>query len=146
MHLRRAETRDSDDLLAWRNDPKARAASRNTARVEPADHDRWLTGVLADPSRIMLVAENAGGKIGTVRFDPLTDGWEVNINVAPERRGQGLGGALLGQAMRRLHAEHPGAKVIAYVRADNAPSLSLFEAAGFRLVSEENGLKRLEHG
>jgi len=145
MRLRMAEPSDADDLFVWRNDPLTRAASRNTDPVEPPAHRRWFAQALADPARRILIGEDAEGKVGMVRFDALTDGWEVSINVAPARRGQGLGAAMLDRAMRDMRAGEPATPIIAHVRADNAASQRLFHRAGFRIVAVADGLQRLEH-
>jgi RimJ/RimL family protein N-acetyltransferase len=119
---------DSALLLAWRNDSQTRAWSRTTDPVSPADHETWLTRVLADPDRRLLVAELDGKPVGTVRFDRDGGAWEVSITVAPEARGRRLAVPILLAAERALAP----ATVRANVHRDNAASLALFERAGYR--------------
>lgn len=133
---RPATESDAERLLAWRNDPGTRTASRSTDPVSAADHGRWLAGVLADPARLLLVAARGGAPVGTVRFDRLApDLWEVSITLAPEARGRRLAVPVLaaGEAAWRAAGAHVGAAgLLAHVRPENAASLRLFEASGYR--------------
>jgi spore coat polysaccharide biosynthesis predicted glycosyltransferase SpsG/RimJ/RimL family protein N-acetyltransferase len=125
---------DADLLLAWRNDPATRASSRSQDPVARADHVRWLDGVLADPTRLLLVVEHTGRPAGTVRFDRVDDAlWEVSITVAPHARGRGLAARVLAAgevAWRDRVGDGPA--VLACVRPGNRASARLFEAAGYR--------------
>jgi spore coat polysaccharide biosynthesis predicted glycosyltransferase SpsG/RimJ/RimL family protein N-acetyltransferase len=125
--VRRATAADSDLLLAWRNDPLTRRWSVTTDPVPVDDHRRWLAKALTD--RVLLVAEEHGTPIGTVRFDPRGPGEaEVSITLAPAARGRALAGPVLGAA----HDELPGVRVVARVHRDNHASRRLFAAAGYR--------------
>ena len=94
--LRPADASDSEDLLAWRNDPETRANSRSTGPVDAATHQTWLAHALADPNRRLWIAEAAGEKVGTHSVIRLEDGRaEFSITVAPNRRGRGIGVAML---------------------------------------------------
>lgn len=134
--VRAAAPADSALLLAWRNDSQTRAWSRTTDPVTPAEHETWLTRVLADPDRRLLVAELDGefdsefdGRpVGTVRFDRDGGAWEVSITVAPDARGRRLAVPILLAAEQSLGP----ATVRATVHRDNAASLALFERAGYR--------------
>lgn len=136
---RTATEADAPRLLAWRNDPGTRTASRSTDPVDAADHGRWLAAVLADPARLLLVAERAGVPVGTVRFDRVApDLWEVSITLAPEARGRHLAGPVLAAGERAWHASVGRAGLLAHVRPENAASLRLFESAGYRRAAERD--------
>ncbi|WP_051473403.1 GNAT family N-acetyltransferase [Saccharomonospora piscinae] len=140
LRLREAEDTDAPALLRWRNDPDTRRWSRTTDPVALPEHRAWLSRVLASPDRLLLVAESAGTAgaepVGMVRFDDAGEGcWEVSIAVAPEHRGRGLAAPLLAEGERQLRRRHrPGTvvAVLAVVHRDNAASVALFEAAGYR--------------
>jgi N-acetylneuraminate synthase len=129
--LRPATHDDADRLLAWRNDPTTRAASFSDAEVARPAHLAWLAATLASTARRLFVAELDGVPVGQARLDDRGgDGWEVSIAVAPEARGRGLA----AQALRALepHARALGAvRLIAQIRAENAPSIRMFKAAGY---------------
>jgi RimJ/RimL family protein N-acetyltransferase len=123
---------DSDRLLAWRNDPMTRAASRNTAEVVPDEHFTWLVERLGDPDARIFVVEHRGEPAGAVRVDRLVgDRGEIHISLAPEARGRRLAAPSLRAAARRGAAELGLASVVASVREDNVPSLRAFARAGF---------------
>lgn len=132
MRAREATEADAELLLGWRNDPRTRQSSRSTAVVSLAEHLAWLRGVLAEPSRLLLVVEHEEAPVGTVRFDRRDgDGWEVSITLAPESRGRGLSGPVLAEG-ERVARDRLGVRVVlAAVHQDNTASAKLFEHAGY---------------
>jgi RimJ/RimL family protein N-acetyltransferase len=138
LRLRPAAPEDWADLLAWRNDPLARAMSRNDEGIDEASHRRWFDRALADPARTLLIAELDGAKIGVVRFDRGEDA-EVSINLAPVHRGRGL-----GEAMLRLALQSTPERLIAHVKDENLASRRLFERCGLRLLDTHDGMRRYE--
>lgn len=138
--LRAAGRGDSDDLLAWRNDPVTRANSRNTEMVAPDTHAAWLDRALADPARRIWIAERTGDRLGTVsavRLAPAAV--ELSITVAPAMRGRGAGGAMLQAAVAAASRIWPDAEIRAVVRVDNKASRRLFERCGFVAVATRDG-------
>jgi spore coat polysaccharide biosynthesis predicted glycosyltransferase SpsG/RimJ/RimL family protein N-acetyltransferase len=144
LRARLATADDADRLLAWRNDPATRLASREQDVVSRSEHDAWLAASLGRRDRLLLVVEDiAGAPVGTVRWDRLGYGdprlplgveadWEVSITVAPERRGSGVSRPVLAEAERFLAARTgPDRRLLARVHQDNHASQRLFESAGF---------------
>jgi RimJ/RimL family protein N-acetyltransferase len=131
--VRRVDERDSDDLLAWRNDEKTRQSSKNTAEVPLADHLRWFAASLSNPDRLMFVGLLDENKIGTVRFDRkpnTTNSFTASVTVNPAFRGQGHGKQLLGAAIEEIAP----CALEAEIRDGNEASRKIFEACGFRCV------------
>ena len=128
IRFRRAAAADSDAILRWRNDPEVRAKSLDNRTIDARTHATWMERVLADPKRVLLIAEDAHGPVGVVRFD--LDGAEAEISVyraRPTARPRGL----IRAATAWLAQNHPEvATVTAQVLPENAGSLAAFREAG----------------
>jgi RimJ/RimL family protein N-acetyltransferase len=132
VRYRPATPEDAGLLLDWRNDPHVRALSFSSDPITPEQHRAWLAGVLADRDRTLLVAEQAGAAVGTLRFDRSAARAQISITVGPDARGRGLGTQMIAEATELQLAAHPGlADVLAEVQARNLPSLKAFERAGY---------------
>ena len=127
--LRPARFEDGYALWLWSNDPLTRRWSGSRAPIHFERHMVWLARRLADPSTLILFAEDeAGTPVGSVRFE-TTDGWQtarLSYVVAPRFRGQGRSRGLVSDAMRRLMEAHPAAQVWAEVLQGNEASLRVF--------------------
>jgi GNAT superfamily N-acetyltransferase len=66
-------------------------------------------------------------------------GWVDHLYIHPEHHGQGLGTALLAQAM----AEHSPLRLWAFQR--NAQALHFYAARGFRVIELTDGSRNEEH-
>lgn len=147
LRVRPATAADAEILLRWRNDLGTRAGSRERGDVRRDQHVAWLAATVDDGHRHLLVAADDAGAVGTVRWDRVVDGeWEVSVTVAPERRGQSLGGPLLGSGEDWLAEHEPVTHtLLASVREDNVASLRLFAAAGYLpdLPPDDDGFLRL---
>jgi ribosomal-protein-alanine N-acetyltransferase len=62
----------------------------------------------------------------------------LNLSVAAAHQRQGIGGALLREAIR-VGRERGAAHVFLEVRPSNAPALALYEAFGFKRIAERRG-------
>jgi UDP-2,4-diacetamido-2,4,6-trideoxy-beta-L-altropyranose hydrolase len=123
--LRPATFADAALLLAWRNDPQSRLASRNTALVQPEEHTAWLSRTLASGDRKLMIAESGGKPAGVVRADRIAQGWELSWTVAPEARGRGVGSQMLVMFVAGLEG-----RLHATIRKDNGASRRMALAAG----------------
>jgi RimJ/RimL family protein N-acetyltransferase len=130
--VRAATDADTEQLLTWRNDDETRRWSRTSEPVSAADHREWLSRVLADEDRRLLIAEHHGHPVGTVRFDRGGDTWEVSITIAPQARGRRLALPVLLAAERALGP----ATIRATVHSDNTASRRIFDRAGYRQISD----------
>ncbi len=136
MHIRYATHQDLPDIVAIYNASIAgRMATADTQPVTVAARETWFRD--HDPERRpLLVAEDARGIAGwlSVRSFYGRPAYHATVElgyyVAPDRRGQGVGRLLLGEALSRA----PGLGVrtlLAFVFVHNAPSVGLLEAFGF---------------
>lgn len=105
-----------------------------------AETDGLLPGGLATSGMLLMTAQTpAGEQVGSVWValrlgEPGGSAWIYDIVVAPQRRGQGYGRALLAAAEQEA-ARH-GARAIALnVFGTNAVARSLYESAGYEITA-----------
>lgn len=137
LTLRPACAADAALLLAWRNDAGTRGASHSTRPITPEEHARWLAATLDNPHRQLLVAEEQGVPVGSVRADrdPQGDCHELSWTVAPDARGRGIGARMVGLLVQRL-----GGAVRAEIKPGNHASMRIAQAAGLHFAGERDGV------
>lgn len=120
-------------LLAWANDPVARAAGFQPEPISPDTHHRWFMQRLAEPasSRIWIGLES-DKPIGVVRVEMAHDGaLVVSISLDPAQRAQAKSRPLLEAGLSAARAAFRRARFRAWIRHGNRASVALFEGAGF---------------
>lgn len=138
--VRRARMADAAVLWEWANDPATRSSAFSTDPIPWESHVQWFERKLADPRAMVYVAEDHDGLIGQIRFDAGDgDDAEVDVTVAPSRRGRGLGAPLVAAGVEQLGRDRPSWSAVAIVKQDNVASRRSFIVAGF----EETGSVRL---
>lgn len=141
LRIRRAIESDKRDLWAWRNDPASVAASSSSSAVPWPAHSAWFDSMLGDSSRILYIGElDSGEKVGMCRFDLDEAGSsaEISINLNPAHRGKKLSPPLLTNSIQAFRKEFGELPLTATIRADNAASIRLFAAAGFRQTGTDD--------
>ena len=88
MKLRTATIQDAELLLEWRNDPQTRKSSHTTHEVQKEEHIAWLNLTLTNTNRRLLIAEESGVPVGTIRADYSDGMFELSWTVAPNARGR----------------------------------------------------------
>jgi len=138
--LRRAIAEDRLALWKWRNDPETRRASFNQAEISLEEHSRWLEESLARPDRRIYIVQADGVDAGAMRLDLAAGEAMVNINLAPEWRGRGIGSRALRALCREAFGPLGLGRLTARVKADNAASRAAFEQAGFAVTGHGDPL------
>ena len=132
VRLRPANTADSDDVLAWRNDETARRYAMDPGVIDAARHAAWFAERMNDRDGALLIGEDDRGPVGVLRFDVRGDAARVSVYLAPGRHGEGLGPVLLHAGQRWLRAQRPAVRRIdADVLAGNRASQLAFAEAGY---------------
>jgi len=127
---------DAAHLFAWRNHPAIRQVSRSTAPIEWSAHSAWLTAVLGDGAKALLIGELAGRPVGVVRFDVTGQSAEVSIYMVPGEEGRGSGVDVLLAAEQWISRHRPDVRCLdAEVLGENLASRQLFRSAGYQAVS-----------
>lgn len=141
--LRPAGPEDAYALWVWANDEDTRKASFGRDPIAWGDHLRWLGRALADPARVVTVAEVEDGlPVGSIRFDS-DDRWataRLSYVIAPESRGQGLAGEVVRAGVRWIRGTHPAAAIRATVMSANPRSLRVFRNPSWREAADEDGM------
>jgi len=134
IEIRRATENDSKKLFEWRNYPAIRSVSRNNGLINWDAHCSWLSAVLADKDRELLIGYIGDEPIGVVRFDKAEDVAEISIYLVPEADFTGQGRNLLLSAERWLVVNRPDIrKILAEVLGANPASQKLFLGADYRI-------------
>lgn len=112
------------------------------AAIEQTALDAWSMQQIADEldfeAARMYVAECGGQVAGFAAFQLAADESTLNtITVDPALRGQGIGKALLENALEQLK-EQGAASCFLEVRVQNTPARSLYRSLAF----EEAGLRK----
>ncbi len=122
------------------------ATGMATFETEPPDWESWNADHL---SACRLVAVEAGQILGWAGLSPVSDRCayagvaEVSIYVRADRRGRGVGNALLKALVAA--SERAGIWTLqAGMFGDNAASIALHEACGFRAVGVRERLGKLD--
>jgi diamine N-acetyltransferase len=150
MHLRALEPDDLEFLYALENDPAIWGVSDTLAPVSRHALREYLQHASADfyvvrQLRLVITTEIGSPAVGVVDlfdFDPLHQRAGVGVTILAQARQQGYARQALellknyARNVLRLH------QIYATVAADNAASMNLFRAVGFRRVGIRQGWLR----
>jgi RimJ/RimL family protein N-acetyltransferase len=126
-------------LWEWANDPDVRASSFSTEPIAWHEHSVWFSDKLRDKKCRMLIAFEGSAPVGQIRFDWIDDREvEIDVSVAPERRGQGYGSCIIRQAAAEGFRNSSFSRLNAFIRPSNRASVKAFELAGFRKIAQVN--------
>lgn len=134
--FRKATLQDSNLLFSWRNDEATRKNSITQDTVRLEGHEAWVRDKISDPGVMLLIAQEAGAPVGTVRADFRGAEAELSWTVAPEARGRGIGRSIVAAAVDLLDCS----AVTAKIKPDNTASVKIAESAGFILEKVSDGL------
>ncbi|MEM7345121.1 MAG: GNAT family N-acetyltransferase [Chloroflexota bacterium] len=93
----------------------------------------WLVKRMLDANRTIWLAKVAGEYVGKIQ---ISLGSEISIHafcVVPEKRGQGVGKAILQQIVTELKLNHPTKQVVLEVESANEKALQLYKHFGFEI-------------
>lgn len=134
IRLRKATNEDCRTLFDWRNDPVTVSMSLVAEPVPWENHVAWFEASLQNPRRHLLVAELAGEKVGTIRFDEVDDTSEISITVSPNQRGKGMGTLLLEAADEWAVKELGLTRILARIKETNPASIAIFKKSGYEIM------------
>ena len=137
--MRRATPEDRDLLVAWDADPDVRAAGGDDdwwdwdrALAEDVDHEEFWLAVEDDgPSGIIILLDAA--REPTHYWGDVEPGtWALDIWIGrPDRRGRGLGTAMLRWAIDRCFTVHDAHRILIDPLETNVRAIDLYRRVGF---------------
>ncbi|MCM1036933.1 MAG: GNAT family N-acetyltransferase [Bacteroides sp.] len=136
--LRAPEPDDVDRIFLWENDLAMAEAAVNGAPVSRLQVWNYVQTYTADPFgagelRLIIEADGrAAGHIDLIEVDARNRRAGIAIYIAPDERRRGLGAAALAEMIKYCRDRLDLHQVWAHVAVDNAASLALFRAVGFR--------------
>lgn len=132
LSLRPVQTTDSALIWGWANDAVTRAASFTSDAIPWETHVTWFAERLNDPHCSFYLAFDASGvPVGQIRYQLEGEAATVSVSVAPERRGNGCGTALIQAGTQQLLADTSIKHIHAYIKPENIASMLAFQRAGF---------------
>ena len=123
IHYRKAKISDSSFVRDLRNNPDDRKFYRKKDYINPEDHARFW-GLHWKDYYIIEIDGNISGFLGFVSND-------FRIAISEEYRGKGYGKKVIEDWLKEFKQK------LVYVHKMNKKSLRIFEANGFRHVSDD---------
>lgn len=145
LSLRKATLKDSDLLLAWRNDPDVVAWSATGRPVTEAEHDRWIMKALSDQTWHLYIAQEPVDYgpsqpwllVGMGRITESAPGVAtLGYSIAAEHRAQGFGAALVALLCQKAY-ELGYLSIQAVSRHGNTASIRALLGNGFEIDQPE---------
>jgi UDP-4-amino-4,6-dideoxy-N-acetyl-beta-L-altrosamine N-acetyltransferase len=135
VELRPLAPADSDQLLAWRNQPEVARWMYSDHLISPEEHGRWFAGAQADARRRYWVIEADGKPVGLANLYDIAPehrrcAWAYYL-ADPSTRGQGIGAFVEFWVIEQVFGPMGLNKLWCEVLIDNAPVWRLHEGFGF---------------
>ena len=154
VYLRALEPDDLEFLFALENDPSIWGVSDTLTPVSRHALREYLAQATTDfyvvrQLRLVVTTEISSLPVGVVDlfdYDPLHQRAGIGITVLASERRHGYARQALELMKQHAHKVLRLHQVYATVGTDNAPSLRLFRAAGFRRVGTRHGWLRTASG
>ena len=144
IKIRAPKKEDLLDIFLWRNDPITIKMSLRGKSVSFEEHKNWFNKLLQNKNIKMYILESAGIAIGVIRYDKCEfkkNTYETTINIAPNKRGMGLGKILLSKTILLLWEEVFDCKYVrAKIKDENLNSQKIFKNCGFKVSEIKNNI------
>jgi len=133
--LRKADFPDESLLLYWRNDEITRKNATCQDIVKNDEHKLWLKKTILDPNVTLLIMEDEGVPVGTIRSNKISPSeYELSWTISPDYRRMGYGFKIL-----KLFLKNKPETFIAKIMPSNKASIKMALKNGFKLISQDEG-------
>jgi UDP-2,4-diacetamido-2,4,6-trideoxy-beta-L-altropyranose hydrolase len=146
--FRSVQEKDRRLIWEWANDLSVRQASFSSSTINWPEHCQWFAQKLNDPRCTMLLFEESGIPVGTVRIEQtIRMDAQISVTISPEHRGFGLARHLLATAVNTAFRSGTVRRIHAFIKPENTYSMNSFEAAGFKCAgaTELQGSRALHY-
>lgn len=134
MIIREVTADDSKWMYDTRNQRHIVEQSLSSNSFSFQSHQQWLSSVLTDSHKLLLIGEVEGERAGVVRFDINHTVSTVSIYLSSEFLGRGYGTCLLNEATTYMVSLFSKVDVIrAEVLKKNKSSMHMFEKCGYQI-------------
>jgi L-amino acid N-acyltransferase len=139
LSIDNADRRDLPEILAIYNEVIRNSTAVYTEEeLSPTRGEAWFDGKMGQGFPLIVARDSSGvtgfGTFGEFRAWPCyRHSVEHSVHVRPDRRGQGVGRALVAELLARAMASNKHV-MIAGIDADNAVSIGLHRSLGFTSV------------
>ena len=125
--FRPAESSDAELLWCWANDPIVREYSFSPQEIPFVNHSEWFRRKITLLTCRIYVIELESELIGQVRYERAgASEAEIDVSVAAEHRGHGLGSLALALTREAACTELKVSRVLGIVKASNNSSCAAF--------------------
>ncbi len=132
LTLREATENDCKLLWGWVNDPIVKASAFSSGLIPWETHLAWFTQKLDDPNCVIYIAlADQIDEVGQIRFDINGSEATIDVSVAANYRGKGLGKNLIRAGLEQLKKDRLIQVFHAYIKENNLASQKVFVKAGF---------------
>jgi len=141
-----AQADDITDLFHLANDREVRQNSFNSDPIPFDDHKKWLDSIIISDTSYLYIFRISGRFIGQVRFDIKEHETVTGISINSDFRGLGVGKVMLERALEKITDKSITLPVTAYIKENNTASVKIFESAGYKVISRNECIIRMEYG
>jgi len=128
-----------DLYFNWANDPEVRKFSFQQSVIKYEDHVPWFTSKIKDPRfKFYLFKNQKGEPVGQVRINRSDEETIIGISIDVNHRGFGYGTKMLVLACSDYFNSEKTTGITAYIKSENAASISIFKKAGFVETNSSN--------
>lgn len=132
LQLKPVKKEDFKKIFEWRNDPEVRKNMFNTKVITWGEHKHYWDNFLRDEEKFAYIIEKEGLDVGIIRLERKNERAEVNIIVAPEFQGRGIGKNVLKKVEENAK-ELKISSLAARIKPENEVSIKIFEKNRFKL-------------
>jgi RimJ/RimL family protein N-acetyltransferase len=130
MSIHIATIEDAPFMFDWRKDTDPTAAGDDYTKER---HMQWMTDMLLDEKRVMLVGCLNGRPVGVMTLCDDNNALDVSITMNTAERGKGYGTRMLVLASETLQMHDLSAEIW----RKNMATVKLFRNAGFQPVKDD---------